>query len=264
MELPVEDGDRLRTIPGPGEQSVALTGDFRLIQPKKGHRTSVDDMLVAHLACVQSGAPRRVLDLGCGLGSVLLMVAWARRTAQLVGVEAEPKHVSLAWRNVLVNGCQDRAHIVKGDLRDASLIGGLGTFDLVLGTPPYFEPGSGTMCSDPLRAAAQWELRGGIEDYAHAAAQTLSPTGLFVTCAAAAPPERAAKAFERAGLALRSKRQVLPRTGKPPFLTLLVGSLAASDSAVEEPPLLLRHLDGIRSREHIEIREWFGVPASIR
>lgn len=256
--------DDLSLLPRPDEQSVALTSDFRLIQPRRGHRTSVDDMLVAHLACVQSGTPSRILDLGCGLGSVLLMVAWAHRSAQLVGIEAEPDHVTFARRNVLANDCQDRVDIVEGDLRDASVIGGLGTFDLVLGTPPYFEPGSGTMCADPLRAAAQWELRGGIEDYAHAAAQTLTPTGLFVTCAATTPTDRSTKALDRAGIALRSKRQVLPRTGKPPFLTLLIGSPTAVDSVIDEPPLLLRHLDGTRSREHIEIREWFGVPASLR
>ena len=256
--------DGLDLLIRPDEQCVTLTRDNWLIQPLRGHRTSVDDMLVAHHACRQRSVPRRVLDLGCGLGSVLLMVGWAHRGATLVGVEAQPEHVAYARRNVVLNGCQGRARIEAGDLRDAALIDSLSRFDLVLGTPPYFDPGAGTMCADPLRAAAQWELRGGIEDYALAAARALSPEGLFVTCASAEPPKRSIEAFDRASLALRSRRQVIPRRGKPPFLTLLVGAHTASGSTVEEPPLVLRNLDGTRTRALAEIREWFGVPASVR
>ena len=71
----------------PDEQCVALTERFRLIQRYRGHRYSVDDMLVGHLAGSQGGAPTRVLDLGCGLGSVLLMLAWRLPSASFVGVE---------------------------------------------------------------------------------------------------------------------------------------------------------------------------------
>ena len=34
------------------------------------------------------------------------------------------------------------------------------SFELVTGTPPYFDPKAATVCSDPQRAYAQWELRG--------------------------------------------------------------------------------------------------------
>jgi tRNA1(Val) A37 N6-methylase TrmN6 len=120
------------------------------------------------------------------------------------------------------------------------------------------------MCSDPLRAAAQWELRGGIEDYCHAASKVLSTSGRFVTCAAALPEGRTDEAFASAGLAIVSRREVLPRPDKPPFLTLVAGSLLPQEVVSDEPPLLLRNADGTRTEEHIEIREWFGVPASLR
>ena len=120
----------------PGEQSIALCGDFRLIQKVRGHRYSVDDMLVAHLACRRCEAPSRVLDLGCGLGSVLLLVAWAHPRATLVGLEALAEHVAFARRNLALNGCQDRAEVLAGDLRDLELVRSLGVFDLITGSPP--------------------------------------------------------------------------------------------------------------------------------
>ncbi len=40
----------------------------------------------------------RVLDLGCGIGSVLCMLAWGLPAAQCVGVEAQPASVVRALR----------------------------------------------------------------------------------------------------------------------------------------------------------------------
>ncbi len=244
------------------EQSIALAGDFRLIQNLRGHRYSVDDMVVAHLACTRRPAtpPGRVLDLGCGLGSVLLIAAWAFPKAQLVGLELLPDHVDFARRNVRLNQCQDRVRIVAGDLRDEDLVRSLGKFDLVMGSPPYFALGSGTVCQDPSRAAAHFELHGGIEDYALAARRGLAPDGLFAACAPAQPLERATAAFDRAGLHVHFRQEVVPRPGKPPFLTLLVGAGHAGLAPMEEvEPLVLRRADGRRTPQHVAIREWTAI-----
>ena len=248
-----EDGAR------PGEQSVALSRDFRLLQKRRGHRYSVDDMLVAHLACHQGVTPARALDLGCGLGSVLLLVAWAFPRARLVGLEALDEHVRFAGRNVALNGCDDRARVVAGDLRDLDLVRSLGRFDLVTGSPPYFDPHGGTLCQDPARAAAHFELRGGVEQYAAAASEALAPRGLFVCCAAAEPVRRGPEALRRAGLKLRYRRDVIPREGREPFLSLLVGDRDGGDGIERAPPLVLRDGDGARTAEHREIRSWTGV-----
>lgn len=245
--------------PGPGEQSIALTRDFRLLQKLRGHRYSVDDMLVGHLVITRCRSVERALDLGCGLGSVLLITAWAFPAAHLVGLEIHPEHVAFARRNIALNRCGDRTRVVAGDLRDTALVDTLGRFDLVTGSPPYFEPGSGTLCADPARAAAHFELHGGIEAYAAAASRALTDGGRFVTCAGAEPPERATAALARAGLALRYRQMVVPRTGKPPFLVLLVAGKQPSALCVEAPPLVLRDAAGRRTSEHLAIRAATGV-----
>jgi tRNA1Val (adenine37-N6)-methyltransferase len=193
------------------------------------------------------------------------MLAWRFPHARFVGVEAQPEHVSLARRNVLLNGCESRAIVVAADLRDDPLgVEDLGPFDLVTATPPYFDPRAATVCSDPQRAHAQWELRGGIEDYALAASRVLSSDGRFVTCSAATPEDRTPQALTRAGLHPIWHREVLPRLGKPAFLSLWIAARNAIDAVVQPPPLVLRQLDGARTPEHIEIREWFGIPCSFR
>ncbi|MFH1810602.1 MAG: methyltransferase domain-containing protein [Pseudomonadota bacterium] len=255
---------QVSTQPAVHEQSVALTRDFRLLQKRRGHRYSVDDMLVAHLAAThalsdESTEPRQVLDLGCGLGSVLLILAWAYPQATFIGLEVLEEHVSYARRNILLNGCGGRARVVAGDLRDLSLVATLGRFDLVTGSPPYFAQGTGTVCADPARAAAHFELCGGIEDYAAAASRALAPGGLFVTCAAADPPHRAEAALAQAGLTLLYRRAVVPRAGKPPFLQLLVGGAGRETCCTEGQTLILRQADGHRSAEHRAIRRWTGL-----
>jgi tRNA1(Val) A37 N6-methylase TrmN6 len=223
-------------------------------------------MLVAHLAATRCGdpPPRRVLDLGCGLGSVLLITAWAFPRAALVGLEIHPEHVTFAGRNIRLNGCEARARVVAGDLRDPKAVGSLGEFDLVTGSPPYFDPASGTLCQDPARAAAHFELNGGIEDYAAAAARVLKPGGRFVACAGAEPPDRAREALRRAGLSLLYQQQVVPRAGKPPFLTLLVATNQTDDATEKGPPLVLRDGEGRRTPQQIQIRAWTGVEGTTK
>lgn len=241
-------------------QSVALTRDFRLLQRPGGHGYSVDDLLVAHLACTKGGpAPSRVLDLGCGVGSVLLMVGWAFRDAELVGIEAQAESAALARRNLEDNGCAARGRIVEGDLRDPAMLADAGAFDLVTGSPPYFDPRASTVSKDEQRAYARWELRGGIEDYARAAARALSPGGAFVACAATDPPGRATAALGAAGLSIAWRRDVVPHPARPAFLVLLVAVRDAPAPTVEAPPLLLRNADGTRTDDHRAIREHFGI-----
>jgi len=72
-------GDRDDLWPGPGEDLCYLTGDFRIFQLIDGHRWSIDDLATAWFALrqVRDRQVNTTVDLGCGIGSVLLMTAWA-------------------------------------------------------------------------------------------------------------------------------------------------------------------------------------------
>ena len=117
--------------------SDAITASFRLLQRRRGHRFSLDDLATAWEAARACPGAATYLDLGCGVGSVLLMVAWRLPVARLFGVEAQELSFALLRRNVDENGLAPRATLALGDLRALTRAWPHERCALVTGTPPY-------------------------------------------------------------------------------------------------------------------------------
>jgi tRNA1Val (adenine37-N6)-methyltransferase len=152
--------------------TISITaGDFRIFQPLAGHRYSTDDVVTAWVAgkelqrlllrpptaleqeeeaATGGGLPApppstgdglRGLDLGTGLGSVLLMMCWQFPALRYVGIEAQRRNAERARRSCWVDGCDARAEIRHGDIRalfdptagEASVPEGERAFDIVTG-----------------------------------------------------------------------------------------------------------------------------------
>jgi tRNA1(Val) A37 N6-methylase TrmN6 len=263
----------------------ALTGTFRVWQRRRGHRYSLDDVLTAYEALqlpFADGAPGRVLDLGCGIGSVLLAMAWGLPHSELTGVEAQGVSFALARRNVDRNDVAARVRLIRGDLRDLSLVPGrTGTaFPLVTGTPPYQPIGTATPSPDSQRTHARIEMRGGIEAYLEAGARALSPQGRMVVCAGAGAASRVLAGARRAGLRPLRFRHAVPRAGsKGPLFSVWTlaprsledgspelpggaGDDAGELGALEAKPFVARTADGARTQAYRELRAFFGLPLS--
>ncbi len=248
----------------------ALTAGIRVYQRKHGHRYSLDDVVTAWHALRQRPQARTCLDLGCGLGSVLLMLADKLPGAHLRGVEAQTISHALLQRNIARNGLGGRVRAELADLRDGALLDRLraepevaqtGGFELVTGTPPYKPVGSATPSPDSQRAHARVELRGGVEEYLLAAGRVLAPTGLCVVCAEAGAEARVQDGAARAGLQLVSRLDVIPMAGRKGRL-FAVHTLAFPVSAgtfAVLPALCARDAQGARTPEAYELRRFFGL-----
>lgn len=255
----------LAPAPGPGEDLCFLAGDYRIFQRRDGHRWSADDLVTAHFAIVTALAsgppPRRIVDLGCGIGTVLLFLAWRFPEAACTGIEAQAISADLAARSIAWNGIGDTCTVRRGDLRDPASRAGLGPADLVTGTPPYLPVGSGTESQRAQCGPCRFEHRGGIEDYCLAAAELLAPGAPFVACAAGFQRARVERAAASAGLALTSWKDVLPKPGKPPlFAVFAMKHPRFAGPLVEEPPLLLRGMNDRFTVEHDLLRHDLGIP----
>lgn len=238
--------------------SDAITASFRLTQRRRGHRFSVDDLATAHEAVHAAPAARTFLDLGCGIGSVLLMTAWRLDGARGFGIEAQDVSFGLARRNVDDNGLAGRVQLFHGDLRDVTRAWSHGPCELVTGTPPYLPVGTASPSPDPQRAACRIELRGGIEDYLAAAARVLATDGVVVACADGRAPERVLRGAEAAALVPVRRLDVVPRAGKAPLFSVWTCA-RASRGPLDHQVLVMRDERGERTDGSLALRRTFGL-----
>jgi len=253
--------DRPELWPAEGEDLCYLSGDWRILQRTDGHRWSLDDLVTAWLAAEVAGSPSRTLDLGCGLGTVLLLTAWRFPEARCLGVEAQELSFGLARRSIAWNGVEARCEVRHGDFRDPALMPEGAQFDLVTGTPPYFPSGTGTESDHVQRAPCRFEHRGGIEDYCLAAARLLAPSAPFVACETANQQGRVLAAAHAAGLAVERWLDVIPRDGKPPLISVFaLRHGPPPPSLTPDPPLIVRDAHGQRTPAFRALRADMGMP----
>ncbi len=253
----------------PGETLDAIAGRFRLFQLAKGHRFSTDDVLTAWYGtscCPRAGT---VLDLGSGIGTVGMIAAWRLPGARLVTLEAQEESVRLARKSAAWNGLLERYEIRQGDLRDPAVLRVNEQFDLILGSPPYFPPGTGPEGDHPQKIACRFELRGGIEDYCATAARHLEPGGVFACVFPVDPPgqhERVRAAAAANGLTIVRWRPVVLREGNAPLLGLFALWRAVDlpewmrVQTWTEPSLIIRTANGLIHPEYRAVKLSFGFP----
>ena len=115
-------------------ESVEYLGAFRLTQSDACFKLGRDSVLLAEFATVRSGW--QVCDLGCGVGSLLLLLSQRVPNLTRIGVELDPVAADLARRNLADNGLTGT--VLTGDLRDADrLFDPEDRFDVIVSNPPY-------------------------------------------------------------------------------------------------------------------------------
>jgi len=113
-----------------------LGGRFAVEQPKKGYRIAVDTLLLA--AAVPARAGQKILELGCGVGGVMLALATRLPDVSITGVELQPALAALCASNIKRNNWEDRLRVIEGDVAalPEALRGGAAH---VMANPPYHD-----------------------------------------------------------------------------------------------------------------------------
>jgi len=234
-----------------------ITRDFHIFQRVRGHRTSTDDLLTAWYATQLPTPPQTFLDLGTGIGSVGLSLAWRFPEAKPTVVEVQAVSFRLLRENLWANGLESRVRAIHGDLRHSVPPGE--QFELVTGSPPYFDVANGVVPADAQKAAARFELHGDVSDYAQAAVRALAPGGRFVFCFPSDQRARAERACADAGLGILNWRDVVPREGRAPLFSLFrCAHLREATPTLREPDFRVRDASGVHTVEHQQARATFG------
>jgi tRNA1(Val) A37 N6-methylase TrmN6 len=246
-----------------------IGGHWRIFQLKKGHRYSTDDVVCAHYASQWAPRVERYCDLGAGIGSVALLVAWRLPGCTVLTVEAQPVSVALQEKSIRYNGVAHRFTTKLGDLRDDEPFVGEGAFDLVTGSPPYWATSDALPSAHEQAVPARLEVRGTIVDYARRARSLLAPGGVFACVFQAAQDERVRRALDDAELALVRTRAIrfkpdveASASGARVYIAARREDLPGGwrRAPVEEPPLTTRTATGDVDPEYAAVRLSFGFP----
>ena len=228
-----------------------LPGGLRLRWEEAQFRLSTDSMVLADF-CALTGC-HSAADLGCGCGSLSLLLCAKYPQLRVTGVELEPSAAVLAAENAAQSALNGGFCVLHGDLRTHRTLLPHGAFDAVISNPPYYPAGSGGVSASPLLAAARTELTCTLDDLCACAAWLLGSGGRFCLVH---KPERLADlmcALRVHRLEPKRLRLVRHRTAGPVSLVLLEARKDGRPGLTFEPDLALYGPDGSESADYRRI-----------
>jgi release factor glutamine methyltransferase len=174
------------------------------------------ELLVERAIALLSAQPRRVADVGTGLGCIAVAIASHCPYARFIATDLSEAALAVARRNVARHGLADRITLLQTDL----LANAPGPFDLVCANLPYIP--TATLRELPIAKHEPWSaLDGGpdglrfIERLLEQAASRMAPHGMLLleieSTLGMTTAELAAKYFPAAGIVLHKDYSSLDR-----------------------------------------------------
>ena len=197
-----------------------------------GDPVGTDSLALADFAMRVKGT--RGVDLGCGSGILMLLLALSRPDLRMLGAELRPNAAESCLANIRANALTDRCGVVCEDLREVCPRDALA--DLAVSNPPYFPRGRGGVSPDPDRALMRTETAAP-EEMCASAAMCLRDGGSFCLVHRT---ERIAEIFDAlrgAGLEPKRLRFLASGPDAPPSLFLVEARKGARPGLAPEPTL---------------------------
>lgn len=132
-----------------------LDGRIQLIQPSTGYRAGIDPLFLS--ASVHPKAEEKILDVGCGVGTAAISLAFRSPHVKVTGIEIQPDLCELALKNVQANHLTERVEIIHGDILCPLSFLKNNAFDQIMTNPPYYEDSRTQASPFPGKAQANTE-----------------------------------------------------------------------------------------------------------
>jgi len=197
-----------------------LHGELKLIQKKDGYRYSADALLLAHFA-LSPAKGAVVLDMGCGAGTVALILAARAKPARVIGAEIQKTLAEVAERNAELNPTEPKLEVIRADATQLSLEIEPGSIDLIVSNPPFRKAGSGHTSPNPEKALARHELAMSINTWLAEAKKLLTESGKICLVYPLDQEDRLMQAAERAKLFPSRRCRAIDRPGGSGKLLLI-------------------------------------------
>lgn len=219
-----------------------LGGRVRHAQPRQGHRTGLEPVLLA--AAIPARPGQRVLEAGTGSGAALLCLAARIPGLAGLGLERDPDMAELARANIAAN----RLAGLCIETADIGAWAADAPFDHALANPPWHAQAA-TPSPDARRDAARRATESLIETWARSLARALRPRGTLTLILGADHLATGLAALAASGCGSPKLHPFWPKPGRPARLVLLQAIRGGRGPACLLPGLTLHQPDGRFTRE---------------
>lgn len=236
----------------PGERLDDLHRNrYQIIQNTKKFCFGMDAVLLSGFAKVFQG--EQVLDLGTGTGIIPILLEAKTEGKHFTGLEIQAESADMARRSVAINQLEDKIDIITGDIKEASKIFGLASFDVITSNPPYMNHSHGLVNPSEAKAIARHEILCTLEDVIRETARCLKPNGRFYLVHR---PHRLAEIIRiLSEYKLEPKRMKLvhPYLEKEPNMVLLEAVRGGKPNLIVEAPLVVYKEPKVYTQEIYDI-----------
>ena len=231
--------------------SIAMRGAgvVQVTQPAKGHRFTLDSILLADFCRIRTRD--RVLEAGAGTGVVSLLLAKKYPRAHFTALEAQGPLVEIFSRNIADNGLGNIVPLL-GDIRRPPGSLRSGSFDALVMNPPYSAAGAGRTSPDPGRSMARQDTGGSIDQWLDMR-RLLKQGGRFFLVFPATRLAEICSLLRDRRLEPKQMRLAHPAADKPAALMLLEAVKGGGSGITVLPPLVLHGPAGGYTKELDEI-----------
>lgn len=178
-------------------EDLILNGKIKLCQPKHGYRIAIDPILLA--STVEIKTDQTVLDVGCGVGTISLILKHMDSSQTITGIDIDPTMTELCKRNSVLNNLP--LNVINSPI-GANLLRNE-NFDSVITNPPFYNPEN--FRSSEKKSAANFETVS-LKSWISFCLKRLKPNGNFYIIHL---PERLEHILESLG-DLVGKIEILP------------------------------------------------------
>jgi tRNA1(Val) A37 N6-methylase TrmN6 len=236
----------------PGERVDELhRNNYKIIQNTEQFCFGMDAVLLSGFAKIN--LDETILDLGTGNGIIPILLEAKTTGRHFTGLEIQEESADMARRSVILNKLEDKINIVDGDIKEASLLFGMASFDVVTCNPPYMNQSHGIINQGTAKAIARHEIRCTLEDVVRETSKLLKLNGRFYMV------HRPFRLVDIINICtsykLEAKRMklVYPYIDKEPNMVLIECVKGGGRNLIVESPLIVYKEPGIYTDEILGI-----------
>ena len=226
---------------------------YKIIQNPNKFCFGMDAVLLSGFAHVRKG--ENVLDMGTGTGIIPILLEAKTEGKHFTGLEIQAESADMARRSVAYNHLEEKVNIVTGDIKEASTLFPLSSFDVITSNPPYMTNAHGIKNPEAPKAIARHEVLCTLEDLVRETSRLLRPGGRFYMIHR---PFRLVEIFQTlTAYKLEPKRMklVYPFVDKEPNMVMIEAIRGAKSMIKVEEPLIVYKEPGVY---HVVIYDIYG------